>query len=412
MVSKRSPANLPKGKGHVFEPDYPLQGSSLDVPLAMVLSMSPIQRTRYIRRLLIAFTKEIEAEQMALKAVVPFKKEMRELRSLVRSPADKFLYTDENTFKRNVLGKGSPGGSHTYWSRKQMWKMGTTKGDLPTLITEQSPQLIATLEKLFDGTNKAKDQIRSKKKTAIQNALTYMEWNAGVGTAFPPFHAKFLVDRFLPSEGDSIVFDPCVGWGGRMLGTLCVNRLSCVQYIGTDPEKRNKDAYEGIQRRVSIYLKDEIPGERSAKIYYRPFEDWINTPAANKLKGKVDLVMTSPPYFSAENYNTSNKKQSANRYTTYEQWREGFYSALVEGAFNLLKPGGVFVLNIANVKSAESLEKDARIIARQYGFVNAGFYKLAMSVVPGSRGNIRHTVVVNGSTFKHEPVFCFRKPVK
>ena len=130
------------------------------------------------------------------------------------------------------------------------------------------------------------------------------------------------------------------------------------------------------------------------------------------MKGKVDLVMTSPPYANCERYNTENPNQSANRYKTYEQWREKFYRKLVQGAYDLLKPNGVFVLNIANVASAKRLEKDARILAREAGFENAGFYKLAMSVTPGTRGNERHSVKVDGVTFKHEPCFIFRRPAK
>lgn len=33
-----------------------------------------------------------------------------------------------------------------------------------------------------------------------------------------------------------------------------------------------------------------------------------------------------------------------------------------------------------------------------------------MSIVPGTRTGIRHRVVVDGSVFKHEPVFVFQKP--
>lgn len=123
----------------------------------------------------------------------------------------------------------------------------------------------------------------------------------------------------------------------------------------------------------------------------------------------VDLVLTSPPYFSAEVYNTTNAKQSANRYRTYEEWRENFYRVLIQGAYDLLKPGGTFVLNIANVASSNYLERDARVLASEAGFKNAGFYKLAMSIVPGTRTGIRHRVVVDGAEFKHEPCFVFCK---
>jgi hypothetical protein len=391
--------------------DYPLQGSKLDVPLETVLSMSEEKRQAYVLQLLDALAEEIAADRMSLKTRISFTREMRDLRKLLHSPADMYLYTDEKTRKRNVLGKGSPGSSHTYWSRSQMWKMVTKQGDLLSMIINKDKALIRALNRLFDPANTAKEGLRNIKQGAIKNALRYFEFDKSGGTAFPPFHAKFFADRYLPIEGDSIVVDPCAGWGGRLLGTLSVNRSGYVQYYGVDPEKRNKAAYDGLERRINTWLERELPGKRSAHIFYKPFEDWISSAVAKKLFGRADLVITSPPYFSAENYNPSNKKQSANRYITYEEWREKFYFPLMRGAFSLLKNDGTFVLNIADVAEAPRLERDARKLATEVGFDFAGFYKMAMSICPGTRKQkVRHAVKVNGSVFKHEPVFCFRKP--
>lgn len=394
------------------EPDYPLQGSSLDLPLATVLQMDAAERKSYLRKVLSALYREIRQGTMALKTKVSPKKQLRDLRHLLRAPSDKYLFTDEKTYKRNVLGKGSPGFTHTVWSRKFTWQMATKQGSLAQEIAEQHPPLVKKLEALLDGINPGKQKLRVATKTAIQNILSFLQFDKGVNAAFPPFHAKFLADTFLPQEGNCLVVDPCAGWGGRLLGTLCVNRTATVRYFGVDPEKRNKEAYENLLKRVRVYLKAEVKGPREAEFSYRPFEDWIVSRKAKSLRGKADLVMTSPPYFEAENYNTANTRQSANRYKTYVEWREKFYRKLVKGAYELLKPGGVFVLNIADVASAKRLEKDSRILAREAGFENAGFYKLAMSVTPGTRGNERHRVVVNGVTFKHEPVFCFCRPGK
>ena len=397
------------------EPDYPLQGSSLDLPLLSVLRMNDAQRSLYLKKVLHALHREIRQGTMALKTKVSPKKQLRDLRHLVRAPSDKFLFTDEKTFKRNVLGKYAPGVTHTVWSRTFMWQMVTTRRSLADDIAEQHPSLVKKLDALLDGKNPAMRKLREATVTAVQNILLFLQFDRRVNTAFPPFHAKFLADTFLPKEGDCLVVDPCAGWGGRLLGTLCVNRTATVRYFGIDPETRNKAAYENLLRRVQVYLKAEVKGPREADFSYRPFEDWITSPKANAMKGKVDLIMTSPPYFSAEHYNTTNARQSTNRYKTYEEWREKFYRALVHGAHDLLKPGGVAVFNIANVASAELLEKDARILAREAGFENAGFYKLAMSVTPWIRNHgrrIRHRVVVDGVTFRYEPVFVFRRPAR
>jgi hypothetical protein len=393
----------------IYEMDYPLQGSALDLPLNEVLEFSQESRNKYILRLLKEFTKCISQNEMALKTRVPFQKELRDLRRLVRYPSDKYLFLDELTYKRNVLGRGSPGGTHTYWSRKMMWQMATKQGDLPRMIQSAETQLVRKLDRFLDGQNKGKSSFRNKSRTSIQNVLAYLQIETGVGTAFPPFHARFFAEQYLPKTGRCLVVDPCAGWGGRLLGTLCVNREDPVMYIGIDPEKRNQEAYENLYGRVRKYLRSEIAGERYMKMFYRPFEDWIHTAYAKRLHGKADLVVTSPPYFSAEVYNTNNSKQSANRYKTYEDWRENFYQVLVRGAYDLLKPGGIFVLNIANVASSNFLERDARVLSRHVGFKNAGFFKLAMSIVPGTRTGVRHKVVVDNSEFKHEPCFVFKK---
>jgi tRNA1(Val) A37 N6-methylase TrmN6 len=233
--------------------------------------------------------------------------------------------------------------------------------------------------------------------------------NYGVGTAFPPFHARFFAETFLPDDADCLVVDPCAGWGGRLLGIQSVSRSRHVHYVGVDPEKRLRETHAGIQRRIDNFLDRDIKGTRSSKVFYQPFEKWITTVSAAKMFSKVDLVFTSPPYFSAEIYNTGNKRQSANSYPDYDVWREKFYRALVQGAYDLLKPGGYFVLNIANVASAKYLERDARLLAKDVGFKNVGFYKLAMSVTPGTKNTVRHSIQVDKKLFKYEPCFCFQK---
>ena len=393
--------------------DYPLQGSSLDVPLPSVLALSPEQRTAYIKQLISAFTKIVKSDDFALKKRTSFKTEMKDLRKLFYSAADQYLFTDDKNGRRWVLGKGSPGSTHVYWSRNHIWKMKTKGGSLQELILEKSPKLVKTIEKLLDPNNKTKEGFRNRQKSSIPNILKYLEFNNGAGCAFPPFHAKFLADRYLPHDGAGLVLDPCAGWGGRLLGTLLVNRDNPVHYVGIDPEERNRAAYEGLTRRATVWLKREIGAERGSTIFSIPFEDWIESREAEQFFGKVDLIMTSPPYFGAENYNPDNPKQSANRYDEYLAWRERFYRVLFSGAFKLLKPNGVFVLNIADVSETgkHSLERDARKLAAEEGFVGAGFYKLAMSMTPSTRkaGNARHVVSTGGKEFKHEPVFVFRK---
>ena len=391
--------------------DYPLQGTRLDVLIDEILELDESDRHSYIIDVLKALAKSIKSDEMALKKRINFQKEIQDYRTLLRRPADSYLLTDDKKFIQNVLAAKSPGSTHTTRSRHNMWKMATKQGALEELISSQEQSLVRRFEKLFDPQNKGKAQFRKEGSMALQVIYTHLQMNYSVGAAFPPFHAKFFADKFLPTTGECLVVDPCAGWGGRLLGTLCVKRKDKVTYVGIDPENRNQEAYATLQGLYNKYLKKESKSERSSQIYYEKFEDWIDTDDASQFFGKTDLVITSPPYFDAELYNAENENQSANSYKTYPEWREKFYRKLVQGAFDLLKPEGTFVLNIANVSSAKNLEKDARVLAREVGFKGAGFYKLAMSVVPGTSGRVRHSVAVEGATFKIEPCFVFKKPI-
>ena len=391
--------------------DYPLQGTRLDILIDEVLELDATDRHDYIIDVLKTLTKSIQSDEMALKKRVTFQKEIQDYRTLLRRPADSYLLTDDKYFTQNVLAAKSPGSTHSNRSRHNMWKMVTKQGSLEKLISSQDGKIVTQIAKLFDPKNEGKEQFRKDGRMALQVLYSYLQMHYSVGAAFPPFHAKFFADRYLPKDGDCLVVDPCAGWGGRLLGTLCVKRKAKVTYIGIDPETRNQEAYETLQGLYNKYLKQELKAERQSEIFYLPFERWIKSKQANSLFGKADLVITSPPYFVAEIYNDKNLDQSANKYQKYEKWRDSFYKPLVQGAFDLLKPGGTFVLNIANVKEATTLEKDARALSKEVGFRYKEFFKLAMSTTPGVGGKSKHKVSVNGTSYKFEPCFVFKKPL-
>jgi tRNA1(Val) A37 N6-methylase TrmN6 len=389
--------------------DYPLQGTKFDIPVGDLLDLDADEREFFIRSLLTALSEEIEQGSMTLKRRVTFKQEIADYRKVLRLPIDYYLLTDSRTKKRNVLAVGAPGQTHTYRSRTHMWQMVTKQGSLAEHITAQADALLKRLAKLFDPNRKGKEGFRKEEDLIPPTIYKFLQMNYSVGSAFPPFHARFLVSRFLPKEGKAIVVDPCAGWGGRLLGALCARRSDAIRYIGIDPAKRNQPAYEELRGIYFKYLSKEHKAEREADIFYAPFEKWVVARAGKSLYGKVDLVFTSPPYFDAENYEASSSKQSANAFKNYEEWREGFYIPFIQGAFELLRVGGYFILNVADTASAPHLERDARLIAKTLGFSNVGYFKLAMPSAPGTKGKAKHQVTVNGKPFKYEPVIIFEK---
>jgi tRNA1(Val) A37 N6-methylase TrmN6 len=394
------------------EPLYPLEGTHFDLPTEVVAAMPPKERFRFIRDFLKALSAEIASDTMRLSSRVPFKNEMRDLRRLCRTPTGEYLRLDETRGKRDVLMFGAPGRSHVEHTAHVSWRMETNEGNLESLIRRQDKRLVERMNRFL--TADSKRTFRETRRQFIPGLFAYLKTHFAVSGAFPPFHARLLAERYLSETGDHIVVDPCAGHGGRLLGVLSAKRLGRIDYIGTDPNRRNQAAYRTLEERVTKFLRRDVPGERSAKVYPKAFEDWIETDVAKRLFGRASLVMTSPPYYAQEKYDPKSNRQSAGRYRTYAEWRKNFLHPLIGGASRLLKPGGVFVLNIADVAQkgrVYRLEKNSIDHAtRAAGFVLEDTLKLAMPVRPGGQKlALRHEIRVGDNRWKYEPVFVFRK---
>lgn len=99
---------------------------------------------------------------------------------------------------------------------------------------------------------------------------------------FKPWIARTIYEKYLPDGG--VLVDPCMGWGGRLLGTLDND----IKYIGYDLNPNAVDANDNIAKFVGnrwIHQPEILHGD-SSKVRYP----------------KSDLVFTSPPYDDTEHY--------------------------------------------------------------------------------------------------------------
>lgn len=155
---------------------------------------------------------------------------------------------------------------------------------------------------------------------------------------FRPVVAKQIYDRYCP-EG-AIVLDPCGGWGGRMLGAYCsekVRRYDCIDAC-------SETVYGLKHLRM---LMDRTVGGKEVNVQYGAYED------ADFGDGLYDVVFTSPPYFTKEFY-SNDECQSEYRYgDDYGKWLDGFLQSFVDRSFSHLREGGLFIVNIDNVKMAK-----------------------------------------------------------
>lgn len=205
---------------------------------------------------------------------------------------------------------------------------------------------------------------------------------------FRPVSALNIYNVFLKDKKDAIVYDPCSGFAGRLLGAISCNKIK--KYIGCDPNSKLYSGYSALLDYLEHY-----------KIFSRETKHiQLNQTCAEDFKlekGSIDLIFTSPPYFNTEKYNEVEFTQSYIKYPSLENWKQGFLLPLLQNCFNALKPDGTFLININNVQSYKTLVEDTKILAKNLGFDLVNTHKYMLSDI------------TKGGSLKYEPILEFKK---
>ena len=244
---------------------------------------------------------------------------------------------------------------------------------------------------------------------------------------FPPLTARWIYENYtnhIPKEETLNIYDPSSGWGGRILGAMSSHRK--IHYIGTDPNTDNFINELGITRYeyVANFFNDECLESNSfweeEKNTYHVFQEGSehigNHPDFQQYKGKLDLVLTSPPYFDREQY-SSDETQSFKSYPQYDDWRDNFLKPTLENAFHSLRNDRYLLWNIADIKIGKDkfhpLEQDSIDILTNLGMEYQGKLKMLMTSMVGvDQSNVKNSVVIEKKALKYEPIFVFYKKRK
>jgi len=164
-------------------------------------------------------------------------------------------------------------------------------------------------------------------------------------TMYRPQMAKLLCIHHKPK----IVFDPCAGWGGRMLGVVS----SGANYIAFEP---NTKTYEGLVEIVKfLNIQDKVTLICDDALKMNDY----NLP-------KVDMILTSPPYFDVEVYCKENT-QSITNISDYDGWINSFLEPLIVNSLDYLNDGGVTCWNVGKVGRRDMKDDVERILkGKQY----------------------------------------------
>jgi hypothetical protein len=145
-------------------------------------------------------------------------------------------------------------------------------------------------------------------------------------TIYSPIMTKSIIQEL----DCKTVFDPCIGWGGRMIGTTCLG--DDYHYTGCEPFTKTFLGLQGIIKGLDI--------DNQVDIYNSPVETMLDL-LDNK---HFDMCLTSPPYYDLEVYSHEDT-QSVKQYTSYEEWLNGF-----------IKPIIIYVCNHINKYSCWSVK--------------------------------------------------------
>lgn len=167
-------------------------------------------------------------------------------------------------------------------------------------------------------------------------------------TMYRPQMMKLACIKYKPQR----VLDPCAGWGGRMLGAVSYG----AHYTAFEP---NTTTYNNLNKIVDFLgIRDKVTlicdDARNIAKYGIP---------------KVDLVLTSPPYFDLEVYAHENT-QSIKDMPTYQDWADGFLREIIESGIDHLNEGGVSCWNVGKVKNRD-MNDDVLKYHTEFGFGKA-----------------------------------------
>ena len=163
----------------------------------------------------------------------------------------------------------------------------------------------SNLEKAFKQLNKPKSTTSAYFSSSIIKQIKYVPV-----TIYSPIMTKSILKELDCKN----IFDPCIGWGGRMLGTTCINGT----YTGCEPCNETFKGLKSISKLLNL--------ESQINIINKPVEETLN----NELKDKYfDCCITSPPYFNLEIYSDEDT-QSIESFKSYVLWKDNFIEPIIK----------------------------------------------------------------------------------
>ena len=314
--------------------------------------------------------------------------------------------------KNKIIGQSAHGLNLAWSYMPHAWGIKCGKMKTPMEVWNNEEHLSKGLNKILSGTFFKQQPAHKITESDMRSMLRRYSGTQMVSNFRPTAAAAMydvFVDKDSPLEGTEAgtVWDPSMGYGGRLLGAIAAG----VNYIGTDP---CIPTFEGLEK-----IRDEYGHNHKSYTLLRQGSETFAPP-----DNSIDFVFTSPPYFGWEAYGDE-PEQSSIKFSTSDIWKEKFLKQTIANAYIGLKPGKYLALNVANTKQYKTFEEDTVDLAKEVGFEHTDTWWLSLSTQQGGERVVTIDGVVqetkqkqqymgkytrpNISGRKFEPTFIFKK---
>ena len=238
-----------------------------------------------------------------------------------------------NLIKRNNTGNKSS----NYFQQENRWSVDGTISPGPIRTWENEKFMYTLLGSLFTL------KVAKVDKPALRAALSLRKY---ICSQFKPNVAKAIYDRYKCKN----ILDFSMGWGDRLAGFYASDYGEL--YVGIDPRTENHPIYKQQTEFYDIHHGRFFETEKSCEFICKPAED----ADLSKYEGMMDIVFTSPPYFSVERYSYDDT-QSWVRYKDIDSWNELFLHKAIDNVWKTLRKGGILMVNISDVNASSKGKK-------------------------------------------------------
>lgn len=185
-------------------------------------------------------------------------------------------------------------------------------------------------------------------------------YTAFAASIFKPTIAKYIFQTY--AQQNSIVYDPSMGFGQRLLGAVSTNKN--LTYIGVDTWNK---VIQNINNMID-FLNDNKNIQINTPIIKHSCSSKF---CPEEFKNKIDLAFTSPPYFDYELYSDDETQAYQNGYDAFIVW----WKNTCQNVYTLLKHKGLFILNLPNSELLADMMKTLTNLS----FIEINRYTLPMS---------------------------------